>query len=76
MQKIIVRALSSRKSDVLSNLVRGYNYLFLDEAQDIPDIGKNLKLLPIFRKLLTGTTNLRQVLSKDFRKRLSGILTP
>lgn len=41
----VATALSSRKSEVLSNLVRGYDYLFLDEAQDIPDIGKNLKLL-------------------------------
>lgn len=41
----VVTALSSRRQDILKNLVSGYDYLFLDEAQGIPDIGKNLKLL-------------------------------
>jgi predicted AAA+ superfamily ATPase len=37
--------LSSRKQSVLNNLVGGYDYLFVDEAQSIPQIGENLKLL-------------------------------
>jgi hypothetical protein len=37
--------LSSRKQSVLRNLVAGYDYLFIDEAQNIPQIGANLKLL-------------------------------
>lgn len=41
----VVTALSSRRQDILKNLVSGYDYLFLDEAQGIPGIGKNLKLL-------------------------------
>lgn len=41
----VVTALSSSRQDILKNLVSGYDLLFLDEAQGIPDIGRNLKLL-------------------------------
>jgi uncharacterized protein len=41
----VATALSSQRIEVLKGLVAGYDYLFLDEAQDIPGIGKNLKLL-------------------------------
>jgi len=37
--------LSSGRQEVLKNLMVGYNYLFIDEAQNIPNIGQNLKLL-------------------------------
>ncbi len=37
--------LSSKRQSVLRNLVAGYDYLFIDEAQNIPEIGANLKLL-------------------------------
>jgi predicted AAA+ superfamily ATPase len=37
--------LSSRRLSALQRFVEGYDYLFVDEAQVIPDIGLNLKLL-------------------------------
>ncbi len=37
--------LSSLRQETLTNLVSGYQILFVDEAQNIPNIGKNLKLL-------------------------------
>lgn len=37
--------LSSQRTETLKNLVAGYEYLFIDEAQSIPNIGANLKLL-------------------------------
>jgi predicted AAA+ superfamily ATPase len=41
----VANVLSSQKAETLRNLVTGYEYLFIDEAQNIPSIGKNLKLL-------------------------------
>lgn len=41
----VASVLSSQKIETLANLVTGYDYLFIDEAQNIPSIGKNLKLL-------------------------------
>ena len=41
----IMEVLSSGKTSVLNALVADYDYLFIDEAQNIPNIGKNLKLL-------------------------------
>lgn len=41
----VVPLLSSRKQSVLKNLVSGYDVVFIDEAQGIPEIGANLKLL-------------------------------
>lgn len=38
-------ALSSQRTSVLEQLVAGYDYLFIDEAQKIPNIGINLKLM-------------------------------
>lgn len=40
-----VEILSSQKTAVLHRFVQGYDYLFIDEAQKIPRIGINLKLL-------------------------------
>jgi predicted AAA+ superfamily ATPase len=37
--------LSSQRSAVLKKFVAGYDFLFIDEAQKIPNIGSNLKLL-------------------------------
>jgi predicted AAA+ superfamily ATPase len=39
------RRLASRDTDKLSKLVKGYELLFIDEAQKIEDIGTNLKIL-------------------------------
>ncbi len=41
----VVSTLSSGRQDILKNLVSGYDFLFLDEAQGIPGVGRNLKLL-------------------------------
>lgn len=60
--------LSSRRSDVLARFLAGYDYLFIDEAQYIPAIGQNLKLIvdtiPGVRVLVTGSA------SFDLRNRL------
>jgi predicted AAA+ superfamily ATPase len=37
--------LSSQKLSKIKKLIAGYDYLFIDEAQEIPNIGKNLKLM-------------------------------
>jgi len=37
--------LSSQKVETLKNVLAGYEYLFIDEAQYIPNIGTNLKLI-------------------------------
>ena len=37
--------LSSLKQELLKSLVAGYDFVFIDEAQNIPSIGLNLKLL-------------------------------
>ncbi|NJM41361.1 MAG: AAA family ATPase, partial [Anaerolineae bacterium] len=50
--------LSSRDLSRLTGLVSGYDVLFVDEAQRIPEIGLNLKLLidhkPDLRIIVTG----------------------
>jgi predicted AAA+ superfamily ATPase len=54
--------LSSRDLRRLRDLVAGYDLLFLDEAQRIPEIGVNLKLLvdhlPDLRIVVTGSSSL------------------
>lgn len=51
----------SRNLDLLREAVSGYQLLFLDEAQKIPDIGENLKLLidhvPEIKILATGSSS-------------------
>lgn len=37
--------LSSQRLSLLQQLLKGYEFLFIDEAQQIPDIGKSLKLI-------------------------------
>jgi len=41
----VAELLASQRSQVLKNLVAGYDYLFIDEAQKVPGIGENLKLM-------------------------------
>lgn len=57
-----VEALSSRDFDKLKSLVSGYDLVFIDEAQRIPDIGINLKILhdslPELRIIVTGSSSL------------------
>ena len=54
--------LSSRNLDKMKGLVAGYDILFIDEAQRIPDIGINLKILyegiPELRIIVTGSSSL------------------
>lgn len=56
-----VDVLSSRDSRKLLELVEGYEVLFIDEAQRVPDIGVNLKLLidakPNLKILVTGSSS-------------------
>ncbi len=65
--------LSSSRQEVLANLVKGYDYLFVDEAQSIPRIGQNLKLLvdtqPEITVLVTGSA------SFDLRNQIGEPLT-
>lgn len=53
--------LSSRSMQQLQQLVSGYDLLFLDEAQQVPDIGINLKLLydhlPSLKIIATGSSS-------------------
>lgn len=57
-----LEALSSRNLDQLKGLVQGYDLLFIDEAQRVPDIGINIKLLhdhlPQLKIILTGSSTL------------------
>ncbi len=54
--------LSSRNLDRLKGLVQGYDLLFIDEAQRVPDIGINLKILhdhlPDLQIIVTGSSSL------------------
>ncbi|MBK9337437.1 MAG: ATP-binding protein [Lewinellaceae bacterium] len=57
-----LEALSSRNLDRLTGLVQGYDLVFIDEAQRIPDIGINLKILydnlPNLKIIVTGSSSL------------------
>jgi len=56
----VAEILSSSKLSVLKQFLHGYKYLFIDEAQEIPDIGKNLKLIvdniPEVSVFITGSS--------------------
>jgi predicted AAA+ superfamily ATPase len=41
----MAQVLSLQRQEVLANLVAGFEYFFIDEAQNVPGIGKSLKLL-------------------------------
>jgi len=70
----VVDALSSRDGERLRGLVRGYDLMFLDEAQRIPDIGLGPKILhdtlPGFRMIVTGSSALD--LASKTREALTG----
>ena len=57
----VASAISSLRQETLKNLVSGYDILFLDEAQNIPNIGKSLKLLvdtiPDIAVFVTGSAS-------------------
>ncbi|MCB0687976.1 MAG: ATP-binding protein [Saprospiraceae bacterium] len=66
--------LSSRDLTKLKGLVSGYDNLFIDEAQRIPDIGINLKILhdelSTLKILVTGSSSLE--LANRIREPLTG----
>ncbi len=66
--------LSSRDSVKLRSLVAGYDLLFIDEAQRVPDIGINLKILhdqiPEIRTMVTGSSSFD--LANSIREPLTG----
>jgi len=57
-----IDVLSSRDLNKLRSLVHGYDMVFIDEAQRIPDIGINLKILrdeiPELKILVTGSSSI------------------
>lgn len=69
----VASVFSSKRQSVLKNLVSGYEYLFIDEAQNIPEIGANLKLLvdtqPQIAVFVTGSA------SFDLRNKIGEPLT-
>jgi uncharacterized protein len=69
----VSRLLSARSEAILKNLVSGYDCLFLDEAQSIPEIGASLKLLvdtiPELSIFVTGSA------SFDLRNKIGEPLT-
>ena len=69
-----VEVLASRDLRRLRGLVEGYELLFIDEAQRIPEIGLNLKLLidnlPHLRIVVTGSSSLD--LASKIREPLTG----
>jgi uncharacterized protein len=58
----VAEILSSQRLSVLKKLVSGYDSLFIDEAQKIPNIGQSLKLLvdsvPELKIFITGSSAL------------------
>jgi len=54
--------LGSQRGSILANFVKGYDYLFIDEAQKIPNIGSSLKLIvdtiPGISVFITGSSAL------------------
>lgn len=69
-----IEALSSRDLSKLKELTAGYNIVFIDEAQRIPDIGINLKIihdqLPDLKMIITGSSSLD--LSNRVKEPLTG----
>lgn len=61
-QTRFIDLISSRNLAALQSLVTGYEMLFVDEAQRIPEIGINLKILldniPDLKILVTGSSSL------------------
>ena len=57
-----INVLSSRDLRLLTDLTSGYDLIFIDEAQRIPEIGINLKLMadhiPDLRIIATGSSSL------------------
>jgi predicted AAA+ superfamily ATPase len=71
----VAEILSSQRLSVLKHFVKGYDYLFIDEAQKIPNIGINLKLIvdsfPDIKVFATGSSgfNLKNKLGEPLTGR-------
>jgi hypothetical protein len=56
----VAEILSSQRLSVLKPFISGYDYLFIDEAQKIPNIGNSLKLVvdsfPVVTVFVTGSS--------------------
>ncbi|RKX18044.1 MAG: AAA family ATPase [Candidatus Zixiibacteriota bacterium] len=69
-----VDVLSSKDLSRLKALVDGYKLLFIDEAQRIPDLGINLKILhdeiPGLKILITGSSSIN--IANDINETLTG----
>jgi uncharacterized protein len=69
-----VDILSSRDLNRLHSLTEGYELLFLDEAQRIPNLGVNLKIirdeLPHLKVLVTGSSSL--TIAQSINETLTG----
>lgn len=61
-QSLFLDILSSRDLNKIKSLIEGYEMLFIDEAQRIPEIGLALKIildnLPSLKVLVTGSSSL------------------
>lgn len=73
-EKKYIDILSSRNVNKLGILTKGYQLLFIDEAQRIPEIGINLKILhdnfPDLKILVSGSSSLE--LSDKIKEPLTG----
>jgi uncharacterized protein len=73
-RSIFTEVLSSRSLSKLRNLVADFDLVFIDEAQRIPDIGINLKILhdemPQVKILITGSSSLE--LANQVKESLTG----
>jgi predicted AAA+ superfamily ATPase len=73
-EKKYIDIFSSRDFDKMKLLVAGYDVLFIDEAQRIPDIGINLKILhdqmPSLRIIATGSSSFE--LANKIKEPLTG----
>ncbi len=56
----VVEVFSSSRSSILEKFMKAYDYIFIDEAQKIPNIGQNLKLIvdlfPEKKVFVTGSS--------------------
>lgn len=61
-QSRFIDSITSRNSSTIRSLVSGYDLLFIDEAQRIPEIGINIKIIldnfPKLKVLVTGSSSL------------------
>ncbi|MBC8147813.1 MAG: ATP-binding protein [Bacteroidetes bacterium] len=57
----VVEVFSSSRSSILEKAMKAYDYIFIDEAQKIPNIGQNLKLIvdlfPEKKVFVTGSSS-------------------